>query len=242
VPEPAELPLPDGASVTLEGLTSEGAGAITGTIDGEAFEARDVRFRVIRYGGRQRIDLLVSDRAIERCGLPQERPETLVWLRFAGDEQLAPGRYVSGLEGVEDVLERDVSVHWERPVGEGIDHSIHTSDRGVAQVSIESATATHVRGVMSVCFADARGDQCVRGRFDAAPCLSRIDGRTAREPPGLVNAALEPSATRPAPLRPTRTYERASDVDAGAPAAPTDPPPTPTADPPATPPSSGAAP
>lgn len=224
--EPRVLALPEASAVSLEGLGADAP--LTGTIDGEAFTSLDARFRVVRYEGRERVDLMFSDRAIERCGLPIDRPETLVWLRFAGEGALAPGTYRSVNEEGDEVEGaatappvHSLSVHWERPVGEGLEHVIRASDRGVGVVEIETATSQHVRGSVHVCFAtDAEGGEppsrdegaspnCVRGRFDARPCFSRIDGRTAREPPGLVDEALEPRASTRAPLRPTRRYEPA---------------------------------
>jgi hypothetical protein len=228
--EPRVLALPEASAVSLEGLGADAP--LTGTIDGEAFTSLDARFRVVRYEGRERVDLMFSDRAIERCGLPIDRPETLVWLRFAGGGALAPGTYRSQVSEARDeegeapqaegeAAQRGLSVHWERPVGEGLEHVIRASDRGVGVVEIETATSAHVRGSVHVCFATVAGGgeppsraeganlNCVGGRFDARPCFSRIDGRTAREPPGLVDEALEPRASTRAPLRPTRRYEPA---------------------------------
>lgn len=211
---PPQAPMPDVAELSLEDAPE----TLGGTIDGEPFEVRDARVRVVRYAGREHVDLLLSDRPIERCGLPMERPETLVWLRFEGEEALARGRYAAGGDETlgdalaaqlgEAAVDRTVTVHWERPIGEGHTRDVHAGGRGVGLVQLEPFSPTRVRGRLHVCFADARGPQCVRGRFDASPCLSRIDGRTAREPPGLIDEALEPrAASASPPLRPTRTYE-----------------------------------
>ena len=191
----APAPLPDVASVALEEV---GEGAVEGEIDGEPFVTVDARFRVVDQPGRERVELLFSDRAIERCGLPMEREERLVWLRFGGRTHLDPGSYAA-LE----VDTRDFSLHWERPVGEGLDRTIRWGERGVARVEITSASPRRVQGRVSVCFAGEE-PACVAGRFDAAPCWSRIDGRTAREPPGLVDEALVPRPREP--RAPRRTY------------------------------------
>ncbi len=186
-------PLPDATSLSLTDIGAEAP--VAGTVDGEAFTALDARFRVVRYSGRERVDLLLSDRAIERCGLPFDRPETLVWLRFAGEGALAPGRYTTtprddgeaeGSSPEATGAVRPLSVHWERPVGEGLDHTIRASGRGVALVEIETASGTAVRGTLHVCFSpeggsgggssDGPSPSCVRGRFDARPCWSRICG------------------------------------------------------------------
>lgn len=178
---PAPPPMPEPSSVELESL---GEGAIAGTIGGEAFSAADVRFRVTSFPGRERVDLWIADRPIERCGLPVQREHTLVWARFAGRTELAAGTYeLAGGEG-EDELE----VHYERP-GEG--RSIDAVHRGRARIEITEASPARLAGRLRICFAD-EARSCVGGSFEATPCLSRIDGRAVREPPGLVDEALEP--------------------------------------------------
>ena len=195
--EPRVLALPEASAVSLEGLGADAP--LTGTIDGEAFTSLDARFRVVRYEGRERVDLMFSDRAIERCGLPIDRPETLVWLRFAGEGALAPGTYRSVNEEGDEVEGaatappvHSLSVHWERPVGEGLEHVIRASDRGVGVVEIETATSQHVRGSVHVCFAtDAEGGEPPSraggandgGRVDRDHVLPRghaLRGRAAR--------------------------------------------------------------
>jgi formylglycine-generating enzyme required for sulfatase activity len=42
-------------------------------------------------------------------------------------------------------------------VGEGLEHVIRASDRGVGVVEIETATSAHVRGSVHVCFATEAG-------------------------------------------------------------------------------------
>lgn len=164
-----------------EALGEIGEGEIAGEIDGEPFRAADVRFRVTSFPGRERVDLWIADRPIERCGLPLAREETLVWARFSGRTELAPGVHErTGEDG-------EFEVHYERP-GEG--RSLRAAHRGIARIEIARASAASVEGRLRVCFADdARS--CVGGSFTATPCLSRIDGRAAREPPGLVDDALE---------------------------------------------------
>lgn len=227
----APPPLPPAESVALEGI---GEGPVSGTLDGEAFATADARFRVVSYEGRERVELLFSDRAIERCGLPMDRPDTLLWLRFPGRTHLDPGRYEllgeapaqaaegqaptegqaaegqSPAEGQAAQAAPAFSVHWERPVGEGLEHQIRAGHRGVGRVEILQAdplsTTPRLRGRLHVCFAAEGGGEpeCVAGTFDAAPCWSRIDGRTLREPPGLDDEALLPRPREPRP--PRRTY------------------------------------
>lgn len=180
-------PVPDAPMPALDAVRLEGADLsrpIAGELGGRAFRARDVRFRVVRGERRERVDLLVSDRRIERCGLPLARPETLLWLRAPGRAALEPGE-LSSEDGA-------VEPHWERPGEDGID-GVH---RGVARVAIEAVDAQRIEGVLRVCFADAEGS-CAGGRFRARPCASRVDGRALREPPGLADDALEAAGEAP---------------------------------------------
>jgi hypothetical protein len=170
--EAPEAAMPDARAVALDDV---GDGAVTGELAGEAFEATDVRFRVIPRDGRERVDLLFSDRPIERCGLPIAREERLVWLRF-------PGR--TALEvGPED---DSFSAHYEVP-GEDELRAVH---RSVAAIAIDAVERHSIRGRMRACFADTERS-CVGGTFVARPCWSRVDGRAIREPPGLDDRGLE---------------------------------------------------
>lgn len=173
--------MPEASSVSLDELEE---GEITGTIGGAPFSARDVRFRVTSFPGRERVDLWIADRPIERCGLPLLREQTLVWARFPGRTELTPGSY----ELVGGEHEGGLEVHYERPGEKRSTEAVH---RGLARIEITSASARQVTGRLRICFADEAGS-CVGGSFEATPCLSRIDGRAAREPPGLVDEALEP--------------------------------------------------
>lgn len=171
-------PLPDASEVSLE---RAGDGGLSGSIAGEAFTAVDVRMRVVEGAGRARVDLLLSDRPIERCGLPIVRSERLVWLRLAGRTSLE----VETLARTE--AEQPFELHYEVPAGDGL----RTEHRGLATLAIDRVAPDRIEGRLRACFADAEGS-CVGGRFVARPCLSRIDGRMAREPPGLIDEALEP--------------------------------------------------
>lgn len=209
---PAPAPLPDVAEVALD---RAGEGTIEGTLDGAPFVAGDVRVRIVTRAGRERVDLLVADRPIERCGLPIAREETLVWARFPGATELAPGTFerlaepapASGAHGATDDAEDEgaaagdgveatgdgappstFEVHYERPTADGL-RAVH---RGLGRIEITRRLEDgRLEGRLRICFADA-GHSCVGGSFVAAPCLSRIDGRALREPPGLADEALEP--------------------------------------------------
>jgi hypothetical protein len=170
--------MPAADSVSLDDV---GDGPVAGTVGGAAFSAADVRFRVIPRSGRHRVDLFFADRAIERCGLALEREDRRVWLRFPDRIRLEPGAYA--LDGES---EGDFELHYEYPDDSHV-VSIH---RGVAQLEIREVTSTRVTGALSVCFADA-SRSCVEGTFEASPCLSRVDGRALREPPGLSDEAID---------------------------------------------------
>ena len=182
--EPPPAPLPSIESVPLEGIEE---GPVHGTVDGEPFRAADSRFVVVTREGRERVDLVFSDRPVERCGLPIEREDVRVWVRFAGRGRLDPGTFA--LDGTED--DAELEVHYEHPDGPAI-VGVH---RGVARVEISEASRARVEGALHVCFADS-SESCVEGTFEATPCLSRIDGRALREPPGLSDEALDAVGAR----------------------------------------------
>jgi hypothetical protein len=169
----APPPLPELDESSLD----DAAGSVQGTLGGRRFRARDVRFRVVTERHRERVDLFFADRRLDRCALPIVRPHTaILWARFPGE--LAIGTH-------ELTEERGpFEVHFERPNGRTFD-ALH---RGAARVRIDRVEADVVAGALHVCFA---GDGCAIGAFEARPCLSRIDGRAIREPPGLDDDAIE---------------------------------------------------
>ncbi len=156
------------------------SGRIRGRLGGRWFQLADARFRVVEDERRRRVDLFFADRRLEQCGLPIVRRNTaILWARFAERVELAPALYVRDRRG------GPFEVHYERPLARGV-HALH---RGVANVRIESADRERIAGMLSVCFAGGRN--CAAGAFEARPCVSRIDGRAIREPPGLSDEALE---------------------------------------------------
>jgi hypothetical protein len=170
-------PLHDPPAVSLDQATGE---SVTGSIAGEAFAAADVRFRV-RSGAEPHVDLWLADAPIDRCGLALPRSGTRVWLRWPARTTLEPGRFESGADA--SVLE----AHYERAVG----RAFVESHRANAIVEITHVTAERIEGRLRACFGDA-SESCVGGAFVAPRCLSRVDGRALREPPGLADDALEP--------------------------------------------------
>jgi hypothetical protein len=163
--------------VALEGV----AGRVRGRLGGRRFRIADARFRIVDGEGRRRVDLLLADHRLRQCGLPIVRANTaILWARFADRLALPRALYVLDRRG------GPFEVHYERPFGRGM-HALH---RGVGRIRIERADAETIAGTLSVCFADT-GVSCAAGAFEARPCVSRIDGRAIREPPGLSDDALE---------------------------------------------------
>lgn len=186
-PPAAPPPLPEAGSVSLEGVE----GPIAGRLGGEAFEAADARFRGVTHPGRERVDLLFDEQPIARCGLPLSHAGTRLWLRVPGVTSLEVGEHALLDEDARHA-EGAIEVHYERAEGRGWAEA----HRAVARLEITSAGPERVEGRLHVCFADAAGS-CVAGSFRASPCRSRIDGRALREPPGLVDEALEPLGDAP---------------------------------------------
>lgn len=180
---PPEAPLPDASEVELADTDAP----LEGSLGGQPFRMVDARFRVVTFAGRERVDLLFADRAIERCGLPIARTENRLWIRVPGVTALSGGVLALLGDAAPDAQPPPLELHYERPVeGRYVE-----SHRGVARVEIIRSTPELVEGRLRACFADA-SHSCVGGAFHATPCRSRIDGRALREPPGLDDEALEP--------------------------------------------------
>ncbi len=179
----ARRALPGEEQVTL---ASGAAGHVAkGKLGGRSWTLRDARFRILDRPRRRYVDLLLSDAHIERCGLPIEREGALVWLRFEDRKALDPGE-----TEIADASSK-VRMHYEISAGA----KLQSAHRGRGRVRIDASDQRQVSGRLALCFADA-DHSCIRGDFTARPCLSRIDGRALREPPGLVDEALDPQSTR----------------------------------------------
>jgi len=180
--EPAPVALPGMSEVALDSASAEG---VSGLIRTEDFSAVDVRYRIIEGEERDRLDFFFSDRRLERCGLPIERDGTLVWLRVPGVTSVAEATFAT------DADEHPMSVHYEVPVENTYNRGYEVIGRGSGRIELTSLEDVKLEGRVAVCFADA-DSSCVRGRFEAYPCYSRVDGRAVREAPGLADDALEP--------------------------------------------------
>lgn len=143
-------------------------GPVTGELRGRRFVARDVRLHVVEVPGREQVDLIVSDRPLDACGVPGQPPHDRsrrVWLRAEGRTRLEAGelRIEPGRRG-------PVSAHYEvfeggRWLGSGTAAALLVTDE---------ASGGALRGRLHACFDDGAAS-CVRGRFVAAPCRSAID-------------------------------------------------------------------
>ena len=147
-------------------------GPVTGTIAGEEFTALDARFRVERYPGRERLDLIFYPERRADCGLPVARDTGSVFLRFDGVTELTTGEQRID-PGDEDPA---FGVHYELKE----ERMFSGVAGGAALLSLDEVRPTAIIGRVRVCFDDGRGS-CVMGRFEAIECRSPVDGFSTRE-------------------------------------------------------------
>jgi len=185
----SEAPLPSGPPATrlaAMNVDTIPATPISGTLAGDDFTVVEARYRVETFPGRERVDLLLSDTPLRRCGLPIVREGRIAWLRFGGVTSLPTGE--ARLSA--DAEEAPFSIHYEHQSAEGRVYA--GRDGGDALVSFGEPELGHIPGKLHICFGDGH-ESCVKGSFEATPCFSRIDGRTVREGVGLEDEALEPA-------------------------------------------------
>ncbi|HEX7477449.1 MAG TPA: hypothetical protein VF331_06560 [Polyangiales bacterium] len=146
-------------------LTDIPAAPVAGKINGAAFKVADARVRIITMEGRERVDILLSDSKIERCGLPLATHDRRVWLRWPGKHVLdgAPIRVEVGQKG-------PISVHYEQPedrlwLGHG---------GGAALLSVRDDGFGAYKGAVWACFDDTE-HSCVSGQFEATACRSELN-------------------------------------------------------------------
>lgn len=180
-------------------------GPVTGTIAGEEFVTVDARFRVERYPGRERVDLIFYSDQRTDCGLPIARDTGAVFLRFDGVTELSTGELRVD-PGDEDPA---FSVHYERKAEREFSGVIG----GAALLSLDEVRPTAILGRVRVCFDDG-GGSCVMGRFEAIECRSAVDGWSTREGGGDNDQEADqlpeeirnrPSAPRPPEGEPAET-------------------------------------
>jgi hypothetical protein len=171
----------------LDGMSLDAIPAtpVSGTLAGEDFTVVEARYRVETFPGRERVDLLLSDKPMRRCGLPIVRDGRIAFLRFNGVTTLPSGEARLSV----DDQAPSFSIHYEgRPEG---DRVYSGRDGGDALVSFGAPELGRVPGKLFACFGDGH-DSCIKGSFVATPCFSRVDGRAIREGVGLEDEALEP--------------------------------------------------
>jgi len=178
----------------LDGMSlADVPGTVSGSLSGSDFTVVEARYRVETFPGRERVDLLLSDTPLRRCGLPIVRQGRIAWLRFMGTTTLPTGEARLSTDDQSPAF----SIHYEDEA-DG-DRVYVGRDGGDALVSFGEPELGRVAGKVFACFGDGQGS-CIKGSFVATPCFSRVDGRTVREGVGLEDEALEPG--RPGDLAP----------------------------------------
>jgi hypothetical protein len=150
------------ADRTLEQIPAH---QVTGTVYGAPFQAADARVRVQTMPGRQRLDLLLSDIPIERCGLPLASKGRRVWLRLPGTPKL-DGSPLRAELGQTDLA----STHYELLIGgQWLGHA-----GGAVLLGLRASGFGRYAGALWTCFDDDKRS-CVTGRFEATACRSELD-------------------------------------------------------------------
>lgn len=157
---------------------------VEGELRGERFHMREAVYRVERMPRRRRLDLWLSDRPFDKCGVPMTTDSRKVWLRFEGRTELEPGaRRVDPDDG-----EPPFSMHYEVPA----DPEWIGVQGGAALLLVDQVDEDTIAGRLNACFDDGQGS-CVRGRFRAQKCAGELDVDDAVRGAGV----LEPD--RPLP-------------------------------------------
>jgi len=141
------------------------AQAVGGKLRGAPFSGSDARVRVVTMPGRERVDLLLSDIPIPRCGLPLATRGRRVWVRLPGQPKL-DGSPLRAELGETKLL----STHYEALVdGQWLGH-----EGGAVLLSLRATGFGKYGGALWTCFDDAQ-ESCVSGRFNASECRSELD-------------------------------------------------------------------
>jgi hypothetical protein len=150
------------------------ATTVSGKVHGREFKLVDARVRVETMRGRERVDVLLSDSSIKRCGLPLATHDRRVWLRWQGKPVLdgTPVRVEVGRESSKrpNGSASPLSAHYETLVdGQWLGHG-----GGAALLSLRDEGFGKYKGAVWVCFDDAE-HSCVSGQFEARACRSELD-------------------------------------------------------------------
>ena len=138
--------------------------AVRGSIRGEDFAAEDVRFRIERMEGRERLDLIFAEHLMVQCGVPLATEGRRLGVRFDGVTVLDAGEL--RIEGEDPPF----TVHYEVPAEWGF----RGFEGGLARLRIETVTPLQIAGSLEISFAD-KSQSHVQGRFRATPCASELD-------------------------------------------------------------------
>jgi hypothetical protein len=142
------------------------AAPVHGTVHGEPFQLAEAWYRVVRFHGRERIDLILSEgHATRLCGESDPELARHVWLRFPGITRFAPG-----VARVDPPAQAPFSVHYEWTV----DEKWRGHAGGSAVVALDTVEFDRVTGRVRVCFDDA-AQSCVEGGFRASECRNELD-------------------------------------------------------------------
>ena len=169
---------PSGAAKkSLDVLSLDALSApVEGRIHGAPFSVADAFFRVVRVPDRERTDIVLAGEKADACGLPVRREGTRVVLRFPRVTALETGTLT--FDGTPEpgapflLYEAEVDRRW---VGVG---------NATARVAVDDVGHSTIAGRIDACFPDGR-ESCIRGRFRARRCASRLDGLFPREGNGL---------------------------------------------------------
>ncbi len=156
---------------------------VSGTIHGQPFVARDMRFVVDDRVAYAHIDIKLSTgKSEDKCGaITPERP-TSVWLRVDGKHDIRPKELRLGPE-TESSADDDWSVHYqvfEEDVSGG--HWTGLQAKSALLVLRGVSADGHLSGGLAVCFGD-ESNSCVSGSFDAVSCPPVIDQPVRGTPP-----------------------------------------------------------
>jgi hypothetical protein len=183
--QPTKAPPQKAADPPVSSPDSIPDAPVSGTIHGEPFVARDMRYVVDDRIGYEHVDIeLSTGKSDGVCGaIKPERP-TSVWLRLDGKH--VDGSAEGGTSQPIKIDPRDTkswSVHYQvfLPDVSGGHWQGITAKKSLLVLRGPSPDG-HLSGGVAVCFGDEQ-NSCVSGSFDAKSCPPRIDQPVRGTPP-----------------------------------------------------------
>ena len=146
---------------------------VSGTIHGQPFVARDMRYVVDVRIGYAHIDIALSaGKSDDTCGtIVPERPAS-VWLRLEGVHTIEAKELHLGPDaGPDEAWKVHFQVFEDDPSG---GHWMGLTAKTALLVLRGVSPDRHLSGGLAVCFGDDQ-NSCVSGSFDATSCPPRID-------------------------------------------------------------------